>query len=291
MSRFALRPAAVTLATLALWSWQSAAFGLWAPPVSGCSITLPYAAAYEGKTHHGIDLAADEGAEVHAPVDGNVLFSGRVPADGGGTCWAVTVESADGLRISLMPLVSASVSAGNAVAAGEPVGMLASVGDDSSEESHLHLGLRRGEAYLDPSPFLPAALLDTTQPPVTVAPAVPQPPSETPPAAVSVTAASPAALGENRCSTAPLSEPDESVAAVEEPAARVVGELPATPVEKVVAGPVVSPEIETAPAGRRPSLGFSLPPVKATVSASLLACMGLTCAAIARQRRAACLAR
>jgi hypothetical protein len=118
-------------------------------------VILAFAERYDGHTHRGIDLAAPAGSEVRAPAAGTVVFAGTVPADGGGTCNAVTVELVDGLRVSLLPLESVLVAAGDSVSAGDGVGYLAQAGDDSSAEAHLHLGLRQGDTYLDPAGLLP----------------------------------------------------------------------------------------------------------------------------------------
>lgn len=131
------------------------AAGAWTLPVSGGEIVTPYAAVYAGKTHRGVDISGTAGDSVLAPADGRVVFAGRVPADGGGTCGAVTIEFADGFRVSVLPLADVRVGQGAEVVSGEAVGTLAAVGDDSSALPHLHLSLRRGDEYLDPTGSLP----------------------------------------------------------------------------------------------------------------------------------------
>jgi len=123
-----------------------------------------------------------------------VTFAGTVPADGGGTCGAVTVEMADGLRVSLLPLAEVFVEAGDRVSAGEPVGVLAEAGDDSCSAAHLHLGARRGTAYVDPTGFLPVAVVDAPETTGEVVPDAAQPVAATPPA-VSAAAAEPGGTG------------------------------------------------------------------------------------------------
>lgn len=143
-------------ATLAAVAVQSPAYaGEWAAPVAGCRIVFAYGAQYAGKTHRGVDLDACAGGDVMAPAAGTVSFAGQVPADGGGTCGAVTVELPDGLRVSLLPLQEVLVSAGDRVAEAEVVGTLAASGDDSTAAPHLHLGARRGTQYVDPTALLP----------------------------------------------------------------------------------------------------------------------------------------
>lgn len=283
MHRSALRFATLVIATVAFLSCCTQAFALWAAPVADCSITLPYAASYQGRTHHGVDLAAPACAEVRTPVDGTVVFAGQVPADGGGSCWAVTLETGEGLRISLLPLDSTRVSAGGSVTAGEPVGALAAAGDDSGSEAHLHLSLRKGEAYLDPTAFLPTAPVQAPQPmPVPEPPAPVQPPVSGGLAAASAAPATPqpqAAAAAAAVAPAAASMP----AVVEAPAAPVV----ATPRQTAETRPI-EPETDVTGLGQTPKFGISLPPVKTTLSASLLLAMALTGVAIAYQRRVAC---
>ena len=129
--------------------------GTWEPPVPGCVVLTGYGAACVSGVHRGVDLQAQGGTEVSAPAGGLVSFAGAVPADGGGTCGAVTIELADGLRVSLLPLDEVFVRVGDALEPGEVVGTLAAAGDDSVAEPHVHLSLRQGDAYLDPSGMLP----------------------------------------------------------------------------------------------------------------------------------------
>lgn len=176
----------------------ASAFG-WSLPVSGGTPTLGFGVAYPGGTHRGVDLEAAAGAEVVAPTGGTVTFAGRVPADGGGTCGAVTVELADGHRVSLLPLEGVCVAAGDSIAAGDVLGSLAASGDDSSGAPHLHVGLRSGELYLDPAPLLPCGGASAADPAPESAPVtVPDPPAATSagaaPAAPAVTVAPAAAV-------------------------------------------------------------------------------------------------
>ncbi|MDY0340225.1 MAG: M23 family metallopeptidase [Coriobacteriia bacterium] len=133
---------------------QPAWAGGWSPPVSDASIALSFGAEYPGGVHRGVDIPAEAGTEVVAPSAGTVTFSGTIPADGGGTCNAVTIETGEGLRISLLPLEGLYVQTGTEVCSGDAVGRLAPLGDDSSDVSHLHMGVRRGDRYIDPAPLL-----------------------------------------------------------------------------------------------------------------------------------------
>jgi hypothetical protein len=129
------------------------------PLESGGSITLAFGATYQSadttssSIHHGVDIAARAGERVLAPLSGTVSFTGRVPAVGGGTVTAVTLATPQG-PLTLMPLASLGVHKGDSIAEGTEVGTLAATGDASSPGSHLHVGLRRGDLYVDPAAVL-----------------------------------------------------------------------------------------------------------------------------------------
>ena len=158
------------------------ASGDWRWPVDGV-VALEYGAPYVSDqgvacTHGGVDIGIAAGATVRACAVGEVTFSGPVPAGEGEQAWAVTVLTADGLRVTYLPLSRASVSKGARVDVGETVGELAVSGDASSPGSHLHLGVRRGETKIAPLTFLgERAAAPHTDPapqtPVDVAPEMP----------------------------------------------------------------------------------------------------------------------
>ncbi len=144
-----------------------AAAGARSPLGSGdAGVQLGFGATYvaadgSSATHHGLDLAAAEGAEVVAPLAGEVTFVGRVPAAGGVTMLAATIRTAQG-SITLLPLDRATVVRGDSVDEGGSVGTVSAGGDGSSAGTHLHMGLRSGSLYLDPTTLLAAPV--TTRP-------------------------------------------------------------------------------------------------------------------------------
>lgn len=93
--------------------------------------TSPY-----GPGNRGIEYATVPGTSVRTIAPGTVVFAGSVA----GTRY-VTVLHADGLRSSYGFLESVAVTMGAVLRAGAVVGR---AGD------HLHLGVRRGDEYLDP---------------------------------------------------------------------------------------------------------------------------------------------
>lgn len=101
--------------------------------------TSPY-----GPGNRGIDYATVPGTAVRAVAAGTVTFAGSVAGSR-----YVTVQHADGLRSSYGDLGSISVIEGQVVAGGDEVGR---AGDT------LHLGVRRGDEYLDPEALFAAAV-------------------------------------------------------------------------------------------------------------------------------------
>jgi len=150
-----------------------------APKAAGAtSVVLGFGATYAAPdgstcTHRGVDIALGSGDPVSAPLDGTVRFAGRVPGPHGGTVLAVTLETDCG-TVSLLPLSELSARKGERVKAGSKLGSLADSGDQSSSGTHLHLGLRKGDLYVDPATLL-AADQPAPAPAPQPAPAVPGP--------------------------------------------------------------------------------------------------------------------
>lgn len=98
--------------------------------------------------HRGVDLGASPGATIRSAGPGVVVFAGRVAGRG-----VVSVAHAGGLRTTYEP-VTATVSAGDRVAAGDPLGTIEIGHPGCPEPVCLHWGLRRGGDYLDPLALL-----------------------------------------------------------------------------------------------------------------------------------------
>jgi hypothetical protein len=104
--------------------------------------------------HRGADLAADAGTTVRSAGAGVVSYGGGLAGRG------VVAVVHGGLRTTYEP-VTATVSVGQRVAVGEPLGRLEPRGH-CVPAACLHWGLRRGDVYLDPLSLLsgaPARLL------------------------------------------------------------------------------------------------------------------------------------
>ena len=99
------------------------------------------------RTHNGVDYACTQGAAVAAPVAGKVVSAG---AEGNwGT--VVVLEDAAGRSWRLCGVADPAVKAGDTVTAGQKIGAVGTVGCECAEESHIHVEVKQGEAYLDPA--------------------------------------------------------------------------------------------------------------------------------------------
>ncbi|OJU39461.1 MAG: hypothetical protein BGN97_07225 [Microbacterium sp. 69-10] len=117
----------------------------WRWPVTGPrTVIAPFRApAHEyGPGHRGMDVMAALGIEVLAPAAGVVAFRGTV-ADRP----LITIDHGDGYISTLEP-VSSDLAVGDAVLAGDVVGILASGGHVAPRT--LHVGVRIDKRYVNP---------------------------------------------------------------------------------------------------------------------------------------------
>ena len=98
--------------------------------------------------HRGIDMAVPPGTPVLAANDGVVAFAGRI-----GFELFVSIDHADGIRTTYSFLSVISVSRGEVVERGTPIGQ-SGPGHAGSTDPHLHFGARIGEEYIDPEALL-----------------------------------------------------------------------------------------------------------------------------------------
>ena len=103
-----------------------------------------------GAGHRGLDLAVADGTPVLAVEDGVVTHAGLVAGRG-----TVTVVHQGGLSSTYEP-VDSSVAVGAVVVTGQVIGALRVRAGPAhcGARACLHLGARRGAAYLDPLPLL-----------------------------------------------------------------------------------------------------------------------------------------
>ncbi len=106
-----------------------------------------------GAGHRGVDLAGRIGQLVRAAAAGRVTFAGMLAGRG------VVVVDHGATRTTYEP-VAASVSVGDTVAAGAPLGRLTLVGSHCFPAACLHWGLIEGrDHYLDPLTLVGAGLV------------------------------------------------------------------------------------------------------------------------------------
>ena len=166
MQRVVLRAAAVVAALV-----STPVAGAWTWPANG-PVLQPFVFdplhPYAGGQHRGIDVGEDAGAPVLAPVGGTISFAGSVPSSGK----SVTIQTPDGLSVTLTHLGTIGVIRNAVVAEGGAVGTAGPSGTPEVAEPYLHLGVRitaQEQGYVDPLAFLPAR--------VTLPPPVPEPPA------------------------------------------------------------------------------------------------------------------
>jgi len=119
------------------------ATGPWVWPIEGGTMVRPFEAPASdwGPGHRGIDIRGVVSQPVRAIGDGSVVFRGQV----GGK--PVVVVSHGAVRSTYEPVLG-SRSVGSPVRAGDVIGFLQA---GHCMDACLHLGLRRGDEYLDPA--------------------------------------------------------------------------------------------------------------------------------------------
>lgn len=102
--------------------------------------------------HYGVDIAAEKGADVTAFADGVVSEAGFSAEKGN----YILLSHADGYTTLYAHCGSAAVSQGDSVAMGEKIAEVGASGMATGPV--LHFELRSGSTYLDPEPYLTAAV-------------------------------------------------------------------------------------------------------------------------------------
>ncbi|WP_395726745.1 M23 family metallopeptidase [Nakamurella sp.] len=124
-------------------------FELPVPPPPAVLVPFAPPADRYGAGHRGVDLAAAPGTVIAAAGSGRVVFAGPLVDRG-----VVSIVHEGGLRTTYEP-VSATVTAGAVVAAGQPIGTLAPGHPPCAPASCLHWGARLPDGtYLDPMALL-----------------------------------------------------------------------------------------------------------------------------------------
>lgn len=135
---------AVGAATFVLWLGSPIgvlAAPCWEPPVEGPIVDpfrMPTCAWCPG--NRGLEFATSRGQQVTAVAAGTVTFAGTVAGQR-----YVVVQLGNGWRVTYGLLDISGLTAGDVVVNGQRIG---TTGD------RFHFGLRDGETYLDPEPYL-----------------------------------------------------------------------------------------------------------------------------------------
>ena len=141
MSRHLVPALAVGVAVLLATPSSTSAAPCWSPPVVGVvsdpfrAPACPYCAG-----NRGIEFRVGINAPVRAVASGVVTWAGVVA----GTRYVV-VRHATGWRATYGRLTTTSLTTGDVVLAGTVVG---------AASGSFHFGLRAGDRYLDPAPYL-----------------------------------------------------------------------------------------------------------------------------------------
>ena len=99
-----------------------------------------------GAGHRGVDLAAPAGATVVAPAGGTIAWVGTVVDRA-----LLTIDHGNGYVTTLEPVLT-SVTAGDAVMAGDAVGVVSAGGH--TRAGSVHWGVRRDGQYVNPAMLL-----------------------------------------------------------------------------------------------------------------------------------------
>ncbi|NBX02930.1 MAG: hypothetical protein EBR02_02465 [Alphaproteobacteria bacterium] len=124
----------------------AAAKGKIRPPVAG-KLTQRFGAS-DGKnsTSKGIEISARAGAQVTAPYDGEVVFSGTFLTYGR----MVILRHSDEFHTLVAGLSKIDVSVGEFLLEGEPIGAMG----DKESGNRLYVELRKNNQPVDPAPWL-----------------------------------------------------------------------------------------------------------------------------------------
>ena len=102
------------------------------------------------RTHNGVDYACAQDAQVCAPAAGKVT---AVDTDGR---WGsvVCIEDSAGRIWRVCGTADPAVHTGDEVSVGQALGRAGSIPNECAEETHIHLEVMQGDAYLDPAKLL-----------------------------------------------------------------------------------------------------------------------------------------
>lgn len=103
----------------------------------------------KGSMHEGLDIAAKVGDTVAAPAAGTVVYAGRRGSYG----FLLEIDHGGGFVTRVTPIAECSLKAGDAVTAGQSVGVLAAP-EDEEDIPHLYLELLINGVPYNPRQYL-----------------------------------------------------------------------------------------------------------------------------------------
>ena len=115
---------------------------LFAIPAQGV-LTSPFGSRW-GRQHTGIDIGAQQGADIVAAKSGRVIYSGW--ADGYG--YYVILDHGDGFKTAYGHCSALFVNEGDNVLKGQKIAGVGSTGNSTGP--HLHFEVKCGDVYQDP---------------------------------------------------------------------------------------------------------------------------------------------
>ena len=102
------------------------------------------------RTHNGVDYACAQDAQVCAPAAGKVTAAETDGRWGSVVC----IEDSAGRTWRVCGTAEPTVQVGDEVSAGQTLGRAGSIPNECGEETHIHLEVMQGAAYLDPAKLL-----------------------------------------------------------------------------------------------------------------------------------------
>jgi len=117
---------------------------------------MPDTLTHRGRTHAAIDIYAEKGAPVVAPIGGTVtgIGSGNI-----GGHW-VRIQGDDGNTYYFAHMDQAThLSKGDAVLGGAMVGLVGNSGTAQTTKAHLHFSMKRDGADISPIEYLKAGVI------------------------------------------------------------------------------------------------------------------------------------
>jgi murein DD-endopeptidase MepM/ murein hydrolase activator NlpD len=108
------------------------------------------------RLHAGVDFAAPGGTPIWAAAAGTVIQAGWADGYGNFTCVSHGTYEGQGMSTCYAHQSEIQVGAGEAVDAGETIGLVGTTGNSTG--NHLHFEVRLDGSPVDPLPWLPDCL-------------------------------------------------------------------------------------------------------------------------------------